>query len=320
MRARLFIGIAALCAAIFSAGAAAQAYPTKPVKLVVGFAAGGPTDVLARLLGEKLGASWGQPVIVDNRPGAGGTIAAGIVAQAAPDGYTLNLAPSAHVYNGVLRKLQFDPIKDFTPIAGVSYYPELLVVHPSVPAGNVRELVAYAKAHPGKLAFGSAGTGSGSHLTAELFKRAAGVDILIVHYKGASPATTDLVAGRLQGMFNNPVSALLHVRTGALRVLATTAPKRSPLLDYPTVAEAGYPGFETGVWFALIGPAGLPGYVTEKVARDAKTIVSTPEMQKKFADLGLETRYSTPAELAAKMRSDFQKYSDLIQAAGIKAD
>jgi tripartite-type tricarboxylate transporter receptor subunit TctC len=300
---------------------AAQSYPTKPVRLIVSFAAGGPTDVVARMLGEKLGAAWGQPVVVENRAGAGGTIGSALVAKAAPDGYTLNLAASAHVYNGFLfDNLPYDPIRDFTPIAKVSYYPLLLVSHPSFPAASVKELVDYARANPGKLAFGSAGGGTGSHLTAELFRRAAGVDVLIVHYKGAAPASTDLLGGRLHAMFDNPVSALQHVKDGKLRALATTGPKRSPWIGLPTVAESGYPGFESGVWFAFIGPAGLPADIVNRVATDVGTLLDMMEVQQRLAALGLETSYSTPAQLAASMRSDSEKYGVLLRGANIKAN
>ena len=311
----------AACIAFCSMAVAAQSYPAKPVRLVVSFAAGGPTDVVARMLGEKLGAIWGQPVVVDNRAGAGGTIGSALVAKAAPDGYTLNLAASAHVYNGFLfDNLPYDPIRDFTPIAKVSYYPLLLVSHPSFAAVRVEELVAYAKANPGKLTFGSAGAGTGSHLTAELFRRAAGIDVLIVHYKGAAPASTDLLAGRLQAMFDNPVSALPHVKEGRLRALATTGAKRSPSLDLPTIAEAGYPKFESGVWFAFLGPAGLPADIVNRIATDVGALLATADVQQRLAALGLETSYSTPEQLAASMRSDSEKYGALLRGANIKAN
>jgi tripartite-type tricarboxylate transporter receptor subunit TctC len=287
--------------------------------MVVSFAPGGPTDVVARLLGEKFQAAWGQPVVVDNRIGAGGTIGSALVAKAAPDGYTINLAASSHVYNSALfSNLPYDSIKDFTPIARVSYYPLMLITHPSLPVGSVGELVGYAKANPGKIAFGSAGGGTGSHLTAELFNRAAGIDTLIVHYKSAGAATNDLLGGRLQAMFDNPVSALPHVSSNKVRAIATTGPTPSPNLKLPTVAAAGYPNFESGVWFAFIAPAGLPASIVSRFSNETSTALEMPDIRKALAGLGLEPAYSNSEQLAASMRYDLDKYSKLIREAGIK--
>ena len=320
MRAIHFFKVFALGSlCLFSAFAAAQSWPAKPVRLVVSFAPGGPTDVVARLLSDRFQAVWGQPVVVDNRIGAGGTIGSALVAKAAPDGYTLNLAASSHVYNSALfNNLPYDSIKDFTPIARVSYYPLMLITHPSLPVSNVAELVAYAKSNPGKLAFGSAGGGTGSHLTAEMFNRTAGIDTLIVHYKSAGAATNDLLAGRLQAMFDNPVSALPYVSSSKVRALATTGPKPSPNLSLPAVAAAGYPNFESGVWFAMIAPAGLPANIVSRVSNETAAALELPEIKKAFAGLGLEAAYSNSEQLLASMRYDLEKYSKLIREANIK--
>ena len=316
---KLFRGFVFCCSALFGAAAAAQSWPVKPIRLVVSFAPGGPTDVVARLLGDKFAATWGQPVVVDNRIGAGGTIGSALISKSAPDGYTLNLAASSHVYNGALfANLSYDPIKDFTPIARVSYYPLLLIAHPSLPAGSIAELVAYAKANPGKLAFGSSGGGTGSHLAAELFNRAAGIDTLIVHYKSAGAATNDLLGGRLQAMFDNPVSALPHVNSNKVRAIATTGLNPSPMLKLPTVAGSGYMNFESGVWFAFIGPAGLPAAIVNKVASETAAALEMPDVRKSLSNLGLEPSFNTPEQLAAGMRADLEKYAKLIREAGIK--
>jgi tripartite-type tricarboxylate transporter receptor subunit TctC len=310
------------CMAFLSMAAAAQSYPAKPVRLVIPFAAGGPTDIVARLFGEKLAPMWGQPLVVDNRPGGGGTLGTALVAKSAPDGYTLVLAATSHVYNDLLiGNLPYDPIKDFTPIAMMVSFPSILVVHPSVPANNLRQLVGYAKANPGKLSFGSAGIGTLSHLSAELFRRAANIDLLVVHYKGAAPATTDLLGGRLHGIFNNPLSSLPLIKSGQVRALAATGENRSPSTpDLPTVAESGYAGFKSDNWFALVGPAGLPREIVRKLAKDVAAVLDMPDVRQQFADRGLEATGSTPEQLAAVMRSDQEKYAALFRDANIKAN
>ncbi len=298
----------------------AQSYPTKPVKLVVSFAAGGPTDVVARMVGEKLAGVWGQTVIVENRPGAGGTIGSALVAKSPADGYTLNLAANSHAYNDALiGNLPYDVIKDFTPISQVVSFSNILLVHPSVSAQNLGELVTFAKANPGKLAFASSGSATGSHIAAELFRRAAGIDILIVHFKGAAPATTDLLAGQLQAMFNNPVSSIPHVKGGKLRALANTGATRSTSLpSVPTVAESGYPGFKTDTWFGLMGPAGLPKEIVGKVNRDVATVLAIDDLRQRLVLQGLEPTVSTPEQMGEAMRAENKSYGTLIRDANIK--
>jgi tripartite-type tricarboxylate transporter receptor subunit TctC len=314
-----------LLIAITSFGATesrAQSFPSKSVRLIVPFPPGGPADVLGRLYAEKLSAAWSQPVIVENRAGAAGNIGSDMTAKAAPDGYTILLIASSHVINSALYdKLPYDPIKDFTPLSQVAYYSLVLVAHPSVPAQSLSELVALAKAQPGKLALVSAGNGTPTHLTAELFRTAAQIDFLHVPYKGAAPATNDLLAGQGQLMFNNPVSALPHVTAGKLKALAVTGTQRSALApDIPTVAESGYPGFEAGTWYAFLAPAGLPPEISKKLSRDIVAITKQDDLKARFAKMGIEALGSTPEQLSEVMQADLVKWSAVIRNANIKLD
>jgi tripartite-type tricarboxylate transporter receptor subunit TctC len=278
--------------------------------------------VLGRVYAEKLSAAWSQPVIVENRAGAAGNIGSDMTAKAAPDGYTILLIASSHVINSALYdKLPYDPIKDFTPLSQVAYYSLVLVAHPSVPAQSVSELVALAKAQPGKLALVSAGNGTPTHLTAELFRTAAQIDFLHVPYKGAAPATNDLLAGQGQLMFNNPVSALPHVTAGKLKALAVTGTQRSALApDIPTIAESGYPGFEAGTWYAFLAPAGLPPEISKKLSRDIVAITKQDDLKARFAKMGIEALGSTPEQLSEVMQADLVKWSAVIRNANIKLD
>lgn len=314
------IFIAAAVAIATHTAAQAQDYPTKAVRLIIGFAPGGPADAIGRLFGEKLNRHWGQPVIPEYRPGAGGNIASHFTAQSAPDGYTLLLAPNSHVINGALyTNLTYDPIKDFTPIIQIAYYSLVIVANRNVPVHNVKDLVAFAKANPGKATFGSAGVGTPTHLANELFRREAGIDLVHVAYKGAAPATTDLLGGQIQFMFNNPLSALPHVKSDRLRAIGTTGLVRSATFpEVPTVAESGYPGFEVGTWYALIGPAGMPKEVISKIASDVAAITKMSDVRERLLAQGIETRSSTPEQLGQIMKSEFEKWSQLIRAANIK--
>ena len=314
-----------LLIAITSLGATesrAQSFPSKSVRLIVPFPPGGPADVLGRLYAEKLSAVWSQPVVVENRAGAAGNIGSDMTAKASPDGYTLLLIASSHVINSALYdKLPYDPIKDFTPISQVAYYSLVLVAHPSVPAQSLTELVALAKAQPGKLALVSAGNGTPTHLTAELFRTAAQIDFLHVPYKGAAPATNDLLAGQGQLMFNNPVSALPHVTAGKLKALAVTGTQRSALApDIPTIAESGYPGFEAGTWYAFLAPAGLPPEILKKLSMDIVAITKQDDLKARFAKMGIEALGSTPEQLSEVMQADLIKWSAVIRNANIKPD
>ncbi len=310
------------CGVALSGSALAQAYPDKVVKLVVPFAAGGSGDIIGRIYAEKLAALWKQPVVVENKAGAGGNIASDFVAKAPADGYTLLLAANSHVFNGSLyANRPYDPIKDFTPVAGIAYYSLILVVNPALPIRSLSEMVSYAKANPGKLTFGSAGVGTSTHLANELFKNSAGIDIVHSPYKSAGLATTDLLGGHIQAMFNNPISALPFVKSGKLRPLVTTGPKRlNDTPDVPTIAESGYPGFEAGTWWAILGPAGLPKNVVAKISADLASINKMPEVTARLNTEGVETWSHPPAELAAIMLTDQKKWGKIIKDANIKLD
>ena len=315
----LVLGLAGLAGA---GPAHSQSYPSKPVKLIVPFPPGGPTNLVGRLFAEKLSAMWGQPVVVDNRAGAAGNIGADVAAKSAPDGYTLLLIANSHIINGALYdKLPFDPIRDFTPLSQVASYSLVLVVHPSVAADTLHGLIALSKANPGKLSLASSGNGTSTHLAAELFRGVSGIDFVHVPYKGAAPATNDLLAGHVQLMFNDPVSALPLVRAGRLRALATTGLSRSPITEeIATMAESGYPGFQAGSWFAIVGPAGMPRDVVRKLFTDINAVLQLPDIRTRFAELGIDPIGTTPEQLAAVMQADLEKWAKVIRAANIKPD
>lgn len=321
MMERIAIALAAMVIANASLAQTGD-YPNKAVRFVIPFPPGGPADVIGRMVGEKLNRAWGQPVLVENRPGAGGNVASEFTARAAPDGYTLALVANSHVTNGALYSgLKYDVIKDFTPITQVAYYSLVLVAHPSVAARTLKDVIALARQHPGKLTFSSAGSGTPTHLANELFRRAAGIDIIHVPYKGAAPATTDLLGGQVQFMFNNPLSALPHVKTGKLHAIATTGLDRSPTTpDVPTVAELGFPQFEVGTWFAFLGPAGIPREIVAKIATDIAAASTAPDIRERLLAQGIEARGTTPEQLSAIMHADYAKWSKVIQEANIKPD
>ena len=319
---RRFGALLCLAGVALAGPVCAQAWPVKPVRLIIPFPPGGPTNVVGRMFGEKLGVLRGQPVVVENRAGAGGNIGADAAAKSAADGYTILLIANSHVMSaGLHDKLPFDPIKDFTPLSQILSYALVLVVHPSVAASTLPELVALSRANPGKLALASSGNGTSTHLTGELFRAAAGIEFTHAPYKGAGPATIDLLAGHAQMMFNDPVSALPMIRAGRLRALATTGLARSALLpEAPTVAESGYPGFQAGSWFAFVGPAGMPGDIARKLSADINTVVQQADIRARFAALGVDPIGGTPEQLASVMQADLEKWTRVIRAAGIKAD
>ncbi|MBX6374433.1 MAG: tripartite tricarboxylate transporter substrate binding protein [Acetobacteraceae bacterium] len=298
----------------------APAWPTRPVRLVVPFAPGGPADAIARSIGERLGEIWGQPVVVENRAGAGGNIGAEHVARSAPDGYTLLLCASSHVQNVALyRSLPYDPIRDFTPISLVAYYSLVVVVHPSVPARTLAEFAALMREKPGEVTITSAGVGTPTHLSAELFALRVGAQFTHVPFQGAAPAHTALLGGQVQAMFNNPVLAVPAVRAGRLRALATTGPRRSPALpEVPTVAESGHPGYEVGTWYAVIGPAGLPAPLVAKIDADLRRVLAEPALRERFAGQSLEIPEPGPEHLARVMREDLERWAELIRRLGIQ--
>ena len=306
-----------------SPGAAAQGYPSKPIRFVVPYPAGGPLDTVARLLGQKVSESVKQPVIVENKPGAGGNIGADSVAKSAPDGYTLLMgAVATHAINPTLyASMPYDAIRDFQPVTQLASTPNVLIVNPSLPAASVREFIAYAKANPGKLNFGSGSTGSAGHLAGELFKTMAGVDMTHVPYKGAAPAMQDLIAGRVQLMFDNFASASAQVKAGKVRALAVTTAKRSALAqDLPTIAESGLAGFDINTWFGLFVPAGTPRDVVERLHAEFTQALALPDIREKLLNLGAEPVGNRPEEFAAYIRSEADKYARVIKASGARAD
>ena len=302
--------------------AGAQEYPWKPIKIIVPFAVGGGADMIARLVGQKLGESLGQPVVVENRAGAGGNIGAELVAKAAPDGYTLLMASSAFVINPSLySKVPYDPIKDFKPITQPALLPNILVVNPSVPAKSVPELVAYAKAQAGKLSYASAGAGTGTHLAGELFKLQSGVDMVHVPYKGGGAVINDLVGGQVSLTFATLPSVIQFVQNGRLRALAMTTKARWPgLPNVPTLAQSGLPDFEISTWIGLLAPAKTPDEVVNKLHREVVRIIQLPEVRDQFDKLGMVPVGDTPAQFAEHIRTELPKYERLIKASGAKID
>ncbi len=315
-------GVAALAMCLAAPGGASEAWPQKPITLIVPWAAGGSTDILARVLSEHLTRSLGQPVIVDNKPGASGNIGSAMVARARPDGYTLLVGSmSTHAMNpALMSNMPFRGVDDFTPLGLLAYVTNTMVVHPSVPAQNVKELVAYAKANPGKLAYASAGPGSTNHLSAVLFEKMAGIQMLHVPYKGGAPAVVDTVAGQTQLLFSAGTQTLPHVKAGKLRLLAVTESKRSPLLpNVPTVAET-LPGYELAVWYGAFGPKGMPAELTARLNREINTVMALPEVKAKMNAIGVETATSTPQQFATILRRDADRYGKLIRELGIQGE
>jgi tripartite-type tricarboxylate transporter receptor subunit TctC len=303
--------------------AAAQAYPSKPIHFVVPYPAGGPLDAVARLVGQKVSESVRQPIIVENKPGAGGNIGADLVARSAPDGYSLLMgAVATHAINPTLyASIPYDAQKDFIPVTQIASTPNVLVVNPSLPVNTVHEFIEYAKAHPGQLNFGSGSTGSAGHLAGELFKSMAGVEMTHVPYKGAAPAMTDLIGGRLQLMFDNLASSLVQIKAGKVRALAVTTAKRTELApELPTIAESGLAGFDINTWFGLFVPAGTPPAIVERLHGEFVKALQAPDVRSRMLALGAEPVGSTPAEFARYIRSEAVKYAKLVKTSGAKVD
>jgi len=314
---RWLAGIA--CALVTATCAWAQAYPTKPVRMVVPFTAGSATDILARTVGQKLSELWGQPVVVDNRPGAGGTIGAAIVAKAPPDGYTLLVHSAAQAYNpSIYANLSYDTVKDFVEIVPLAGQPNVLVVAPSTGMKTVGDLIAAAKQKPGALNFASAGNGSGTHINGEKFKLAAGIDVVHVPYKGTPEALTDTMAGRTAYFFSPISAALPQVREGKLVALAVSTAKRSSVLpDVPTIAESGLPGFDYNLWVGVFAPAGTPVDLVEKINRDVLGLLAAPEVKEGLAALGADAMPMTPGEFRRFVQQEIADSGKVIKAAGI---
>src|SRR3954451_17674251 len=306
-------------AGLAAAPAFAQTYPQRPISLIVPWAAGGSTDILARIVGLNLHQSMGQPVIIENRTGASGNIGTLAAARATPDGYTLLFnTMSVHTMNHALfANMPFDGIKDFSPITLLAYVTNTMVVHPSVPANTVAEFIAYAKANPGKIAYASSGPGSTNHLCAALLEKMAGIEMLHVPYRGGAPAVADTVAGQVQLFFTAGTQSLEHVKAGRLKLLAVTEEKRSTLLpDVPTVAET-VPGCEMTVWYGAFGPAGMPKDIVARLNTEIARALFLPEVKQKMADIAVEVASSTPEELGDRMRRDADKWGGIIKSMGI---
>jgi tripartite-type tricarboxylate transporter receptor subunit TctC len=301
---------------------AAAVYPDHPIRLVVPVAAGGGNDIVARLLGQKLAEAWGQPVVVDNRPGASTAIGADIVAKALPDGYTLMLTSVSFAINaGVRRKLPFDPIRDFAPVTQAARVPQILVVNPGMPVASLSEFIALAKAKPGQINYASAGTGSSTHLAMELFMDMAGIALNHVPYKGTAPGLTDVIAGHVQATFDAIPPALAHVRNNRVRALAIGGPQRFPTLpDVPTFAEAGLPNYTFASWFGIFAPAHTPDELVRRLNRELVRIIKLPETSKTFIELGIEPLGTSPEEFGSYVGAEIARWAAVVRKHNIRAE
>jgi tripartite-type tricarboxylate transporter receptor subunit TctC len=319
----LLLGLSAMALTLFISGTVfGQTYPTRPIHVVVPSSPGaGVTDIMARLVGQHLSARIGQQIVIDNRPGASGIIGSEVVSRAAPDGYTLLMANVSLVVNPFLYpKMPYDALKDFIPVTMVNSAPMLLVVHPSVPAKSVSELIAYAKSHPAQLNYGSGGLGSTPYLAAELFKSLAGIDVVHVPYKGGAPALSDLVGGQVSFMIENMPGTMPYVRAGNLRALAITSPQRSALApELPTMAEAGVPGYEMSGWNGFFAVKGTPPEIVAKLHSEVAKVLRTAEVRQELAALGAEPVGDTPEEFAAFLKADMARWGKIIQDKGIRS-
>ena len=312
----------ALLAACTPAGAHAQAYPTKPIRLVVPFAPGGGTDIIARLVAQQLGETLGQPVVADNRGGAGSTLGTEIVAKAPADGYTLLLGNISLAFNAELyKKLPYDAIRDLAPISLVAVQPNIIVIHPSLPAKTMKEFIAVARAQPGKYSYASAGTGSGTHLAGELLKMQTGIDLVHIPYKGTGPALNDLIGGQVQMMVSTFASALPHAKSGRLRALAVTSAKRSSAApEVPTLMEAGVPDFEYSTWYGLLAPAATRREIVDKLHAAALKVLGREDLKQRFEAQGVDALSSSPAEFSKYLRSETLKWGKVVKATGARAE
>jgi tripartite-type tricarboxylate transporter receptor subunit TctC len=300
-----------------------QGFPSKPIRLICPFPPGGAVDIASRAIADALSKVTGQSVVVENKPGAGGNLGGEQAAKSAPDGYTLFMTTSGiQAINPFLyAKMPFDPNKDFAPVIALVQLSNVLVLHPSVPFTSVQELIAAAKAKPGSITAASSGSGTSIHMSLELFKYLTGTDILHVPYKGSSPAVADLMGGQVQIMFDNIPSALPHIKSGKLKALATTGPKRAAALpDLPTIAESGVAGYESGVWFGLVAPTGTPKDVIDKLNADTRKAMALPDFQKRMTDLGYELLGTTPAEMSEMIQGELKRWGPVVKASGAKVE
>jgi len=311
-----------ICAALAAGVVFADNYPNKPIRMIVAVPPGGPADTLARLVGPRLGEALGQTVVIDNRPGANGIIAYDMAARSTPDGYTFVLVAAGVAINPSLyRNVQYDPITDFSPITLGITVPNILVVHPSVPATSVQQLIALAKAKPGKVAFASAGNGTSGHLALELFRQSAGIDVVHVPYKGGGPALTDVIGGQVQALFSIALAATPQVKAGKVRALAITSASRSPVApDLPTIAESGFPGFEVIGWFGWLAPAKAPKEIVNRLNREIVRILNMSAVHDRLLSLSTVPVGDTPAHFAGFIRSERDKWAKVIRTAGIKLE
>lgn len=317
----VFLGVTAACAQAQAPKSAP--YPAKPVRIIVGYAPGGATDIVGRLVAQKLSETSGQTFVVENRPGASASIASEMVARAAPDGYTLIIAAttSHSILPSLMSKLPYDPQRDFAPVTQLALSPLLLALHPSLPIRSVGDMIKLARAQPGQLSFGAGGAGTPPHLAGEMFKQMAGVEMLYVPYKGEAPAISDLIGGQISLIFSNVVAVLPQVQGGRLRGIAVTAPSRLPSLpSLPTIAESGLPGFVVESWFGLVATAGTPADVIAKLNADTVRGVTQPDVRDRLAGQGLFVQTGTPAQLTALIQSEIAKWAKVIKAAGIKIE
>ena len=319
---RALVFVFGLIAALQGAVALGETYPSKPVRLIVTYPPAGSSDLMGRILGQKLAELWGQPVIVENKPGAAGSIGMDYAAHQPPDGYSFligNLGPVT--VNPLLSKVPYDVERDFLPVSLIATGPNVLVVNPKTPVKNLGELIAYARANPGKLNFGSGGPGSVAHLSGEMLKSLAHVDIVHVPYKGGILSVNDLIAGHVQMVFSDALPVMQHIRAGTLRALAITSPERSPLVpDVPTCIESGVPGLVAVNWWGVLLPAGTPKAIADKFYADLVKVMRDPDVKEKFAQLGVEAVSSTEEQFAAYMRSETSKYAKLVKEANIHAE
>ncbi len=319
-----FMGMAlATCASVVAASAQPQpTYPNRPIRIVVPLGTGGATDMTGRLFGQKLADAFGQQVVIDNRPGAGGIIGADLVAKASPDGYTLLIGSTSHaILPGLHKKLPYDLVKDFAPVSLLVAYPLVLSVHPSVPAKSLKELIVLAKAKPGQINYASQGNGSTVHLNAELLKSMAGINLVHVPYKGTAPQIIALLAGEASLGFNTLSGVLQHLKSGRLRALGTTGEKRIPSLpDLPTIAEAGVPGFETGVWAGVLAPAGTPKAIIVKLHGELTRILQLPEVKERLSAIDFEPVGNTPQEFDTSIQKEVVKWAKVVKESGAKVD
>jgi len=322
MKTRMLAALATGLALFLAPVVHAQSWPTHPVKMVIPFPAGGPTDVMTRLISDRLGQALGEPVVVENKPGAGGTIGADFVAKSAPDGYTLLMATgSTHSVAPYVSKVPYDPQKDFTPMVYVGYATNVLLVSPKLGVSSVRELVALAKKEPGQLNYATSGIGSVAHVTSEMFASMAGIKLTHVPYKGTQLSIPDMMSGQVAMLFDNVMTAKAHIDAGRLRGIAISSKQRSSLLpDVPTVDESGIPGFDSTNWFGIFGPAGVPQPIVNRVNAEMNRILHDPAVKERFVQLGFEVTGGTPAEFAQVVQREGERWSRVIREAHVKAE